>query len=116
MTEPKCAHRYIRPVIDAMTHRNYAVCVECNQEVEGIAVEAVADMPKEISQTMEQALDQMEVDIPAFTPEDTQAIATLPLTLIKPVVTKVQFDALTKFVTINSIVMGLKKPGEVFNA
>lgn len=47
-----------------------------------------------------------EIDIVNFTPADVQAIATLPLTLIKAIVTEAQFAALTKFVNINQAVTG----------
>lgn len=48
-----------------------------------------------------------QVDIVAFSPEDVHAISTLPLTLIKAVVSEAQFAALTKFVNINQTITGL---------
>lgn len=50
-----------------------------------------------------------EVDIVAFTPEDVQAISSLPLSVIKCVVTEAQFTALTKFVNVNQTIMGLNE-------
>lgn len=46
------------------------------------------------------------VDIPAFTPDDVAAISSLPLSMLKPIVTEAQFAALTKFVNINQMVTG----------
>lgn len=51
-------------------------------------------------------LQEGEVDIPAFTPAEVEAISSLPLSVIKSVVTQTQFEALTKFVNINQMVLG----------
>lgn len=61
-----------------------------------------------MTEQLDKALSAVEaVDIVAFTPQDVEAIATLPLTLIKAVVSEAQFAALTKFVNINQTVTGL---------
>lgn len=113
MSETKCEHRYMRPVINTDTKESYAKCADCGEKLEGIEVIPVADMSKE----MHQALDAIDgIDIPSFTPEDVAAISSLPLALIKSIVTEAQFHAITKFVNINQMVMGMTQGKSVPHA
>lgn len=52
-----------------------------------------------------------QIGMVEFTEEDTAAIASINLALIKPVLSPAQFEAITKFVHVNQTIQGLNEGG-----